>query len=52
MSTSPARAVFVLGKEIRGNREAVIVEAGEEYTIDVAAIVDYQNATATFPYSV
>lgn len=52
MSTASGRTVFVLGREVDGNREVVVVEDGEEYTLDASAIVDYSDDTAEFPYSV
>lgn len=50
--TSVGRSVFVLGKEVAGNRQAVIVENGQEYSLYSTAIVAYTDATAKFPYSV
>ena len=52
MVNSSARTVFVLRSEDAGNRSAHIVEAGEEYTMDLDTIVEYSDATANFPYSV
>lgn len=50
MATAASRLVFVLGKEIQGNRQAIIVEEGEEYTLDDDAAVEYSDDTAMFPY--
>jgi hypothetical protein len=50
MATANARTVFVLGKEIQGNRQVLIVESGEEYTLDTAAVEVYSDDTAQFPY--
>ena len=52
MSTASGRTVFVLGKELDGNREAIIVEDGEEYSMDADAIVEYSDGTAQFPYEI
>jgi hypothetical protein len=50
--TASGRTVFVLGTELAGNREALIVEDGEEYSLDAETIVTYTDDTAEFPYSV
>lgn len=50
MATTEGRTVFVLGREVDGNREALIVDDNTEYTLDAAAIVDYSDDTAAFPY--
>lgn len=44
------RTVFVLGKELHGNRETQIFETGEAYDLDPAAIVNYSVVTTRFPY--
>lgn len=49
-NTANARTVFVLGKELAGNRQAVVVEAGQEYDLDPTAIVSYTSDAAQFPY--
>ena len=49
--TAVGRTVFVLGKEIHGNRQVVIVNDGEEYAFDHAATA-YTDQTARFPYTV
>lgn len=51
MSTAVGRTVFVLGKELHGNRQVIIVEDGAEYNLDVSAIAAYTNQTARFPYN-
>jgi hypothetical protein len=52
--TAVGRTVFVLGKQIHGNRQVVIVEDGEEYGFEYAAIENiitaYTAQTARFPY--
>lgn len=52
--TSVGRTVFVLGKEIHGNRQVVIVEDGEEYGFEYATIENiitaYTAQKARFPY--
>jgi hypothetical protein len=50
-NTAVGRTVFVLGSETAGNRDVVIVESGDEYDLDPAAIVTYSNEKAQFPYS-
>lgn len=52
MATTTGRTVFVLGKELHGNRQVVIVEDGQEYNFDAATILPYTNQTARFPYEV
>lgn len=49
-NTTVGRTVFVLGKEIAGNRQAFSVEAGAEYSVYATAILPYTDATAKFPY--
>lgn len=54
-ATAVGRTVFVLGKEAHGNRQAVIVGAGEEYNSDslaVGTITAYTDQTARYPYEV
>jgi hypothetical protein len=52
MATASGRTVFVLGKELQGNRQVIIVESGDTYTLDPAAIETYSDDTAMFPYEV
>ena len=52
MATASGRTVFVLGREVDGNRGSYIVEDGEEYSVDFAASVDYTDQTASFPYTI
>lgn len=52
MSTADGRTVFVLGREVDGNREVLVVEDTVEYTLDAATIVDYSDDNAAFPYTV
>jgi hypothetical protein len=49
-NTATARTVFVLGTEVAGNREVLIVESGDTYDLDPATISTYEAATAEFPY--
>jgi hypothetical protein len=48
--TATSRTVFVLGKELAGNREVRVVESGDTYDIDPAAITTYDDQYARFPY--
>lgn len=54
MPTAVGRTVFVLGKELHGNRQVVVVEDGQEYSFEYAAIQNiitaYTAQTARFPY--
>ena len=50
--TTVGRTVFVLGTELAGNREAIVVESGKEYTLDADTIVTYSDADAEFPFGV
>jgi len=52
MATTSGRTVFVLGREVDGNREALVVDDGKEYTLDAETIVTYSDADAEFPYGV
>lgn len=53
MPTAAGRLVFVLGKELHGNRQVLIVESGEEYSSDlVNSATVYTAQTARFPYTV
>ncbi len=52
MSTAVGRTVFVLGKELQGNRSVVVVEDGAEYSMAIDTMVVYTNQTARFPYEV
>ena len=51
-NTTTARTVFVLGKEVAGNRQALIVESGADYSVYATAIVAYTDQTAKFPYNI
>lgn len=51
-NVTTSRTVFVLGKEIAGNRQAFIVESGAEYSVYATAILPYTDATAKFPYTI
>lgn len=51
MSTATARTVFVLGNAIEGNRDIVVVESGETYTLDADAIKVYTVQDARIPYT-
>ena len=49
--TAVGRTVFVLGREVDGNRQAMVVENGEEYSVDHNATVEaYTEQVARFPY--
>jgi len=50
--TATARTVFVLGREVDGNREAYVVESAEEYSVDIGTMVTYTDQTASFPYAI
>lgn len=54
VGTAVGRTVFVLGKEVQGNRQVVVVEDGEEYGFEYATIENiltaYTTQTARFPY--
>jgi hypothetical protein len=50
-NTANGRTVFVVGKELHGNRQVVVVENGQEYDLDPAAIVSYTSDVAQFPYT-
>lgn len=52
MPTAVGRTVFVLGKELHGNRQALIVENGEEYSVDISTMITYTDQTARFPYEI
>lgn len=50
MPTASGRTVFVLGKEVQGNRQVLVVDDGEEYNVDFAAAQEYTEQEARFPY--
>lgn len=52
MATTTTRTVFVLGTELDGNRQAIVLESGVEYTLDADAIVEYSAVDARFPYEI
>ncbi len=52
MATASGRTVFILGTELAGNRQAVVVESGSEYDLDADAIITYSDQTARFPYEI
>ena len=51
-NTTVGRTVFVLGREVDGNRGSYIVEATTEYSVEIAAMVTYTDTTASFPYTI
>lgn len=51
MATTDRRTVFVLGREVDGNREVLVVDDNTEYTLDASAIADYSDDDAAFPYA-
>jgi hypothetical protein len=50
-STATSRTVFVLGSSTAGNQEVAVVESGDTYDMDYAAISTYEAAAAEFPYN-
>lgn len=52
MPTATGRTVFVLGRELHGNRQVVIVNDGEEYSLDPSTIQTYTQQVARFPYNI
>lgn len=52
MSTTDGRTVFVLGRELDGNRQAIVVEDAQEYSLNAETIVEYSDQDARFPYEV
>lgn len=53
MSTATDREIYVLGKELEGNREVVVVEAGEDNTdMPASAKFTYADQSTQFPYTV
>lgn len=50
--TADGRTVFVLGRQVDGNREVIVVEDDQEYTLDADTIVTYSDDSAEFPYVV
>lgn len=50
MATTTARTVFVLGKEVDGNREVHVLESGSTYDWDYDTISTYSSGYASFPY--
>ncbi len=51
MATSTSRTVFILGTETDGNREVKVVESGDTYDMDYAAISTYDDIDGRFPYT-
>lgn len=53
MATADQRFVFVLGKELHGNRQVLVVNSGEEYSeYLVNQGTAYTAQTARFPYDI
>jgi hypothetical protein len=52
MPVSSGRTVFVLGRELDGNREVVVVEDGDTYDLDYDTIGTYTDQDSRFPYEV
>lgn len=52
MATATSRSVFVLGNHVEGNRDIRIVESGETYDIDWAALTTYDDVEARIPYEI
>ena len=52
MTISTGREIYVLGKELDGNREVVIVENGEVHDLPSAAKYSYSSDLTKYPYSI
>ncbi len=52
MSTADGREIYVLGQNISGNREVVVVEDAEEHDLPATAEYTYASGLTTFPYAV
>jgi hypothetical protein len=50
MSTASGREIYVLGKDVYGNREAVIQEDGSTHDLPAGAKYTYADEEARFPY--
>ena len=50
-NTAVGRTVFMLGLEALGNREAYIVESGDQYDVAASTNTAYTNSLTQFPYS-
>ena len=52
MGTAVGTTVFVLGRELDGNREVLTFENGQDYgELPVSAIQAYTAASTKFPYA-
>jgi hypothetical protein len=51
MSTASGRTVFVLGSDVEGNREVLVVEDGDTYYVDADTASTYAAQDARFPYT-
>lgn len=49
-STASGREIYVLGHEVEGNREVVIVEDGELHDFPAGAKFTYASQNTQFPY--
>jgi len=53
MSVATDREIYVLGKELDGNREVVVVEVGEDNTdLPASAKFAYSVQSTQFPYNI
>lgn len=52
MPTANGRTVFLLGRRLDGNRQAMVVEDGQEYSVDPDTITVYTSQTVRFPYEI
>lgn len=53
MATAADRLVFVMGKELHGNRQVLVVNSGEEYNdYLVNQATAYTAQTARYPYDI
>jgi hypothetical protein len=52
MTTASTREIYVLGKELNGNREVKVVEAGEVHDLPAEAKFGYTSQNTKFPYTV
>ena len=52
MTIAETREIYVLGKEMEGNREVKVVEAGEDHDLPAEAKFNYTSQNTKFPYTV
>lgn len=51
-STAATREIYVLGKKAHGNREEVIIGAGQTHDLPAAAKYPYSDVQTRFPYEI